>query len=232
MTTEPFYKDENITLYCGDVLRILPELNVKADLLVTDPPYGVDWRGRSAQDRSIANDNKSFSLRVAFESILKRVRRGRHCYIFGYEPDESLNIAAVTKLIWDKSLIGLGGAHCWSKSFEEIYFGVHEISKANRAKGYGRKTARLRRESVIAVQRQHSAGIKNHPTEKPVQLIRQLIESSSLFGEIVLDPFAGSGSTLVAASLEGRKAIGIELEEKYCEIAVRRLTNDKANSQE
>lgn len=69
----------------------------------------------------------------------------------------------------------------------------------------------------------NSAQNDDHPTGKPVALMRQIIESSSLVGDLVLDPFAGAGSTLVAAVVSGRQAIGIELEEKYCERAARRL---------
>jgi len=68
--------------------------------------------------------------------------------------------------------------------------------------------------------------VRNHPTEKPVDILRQMIESSSVFGETVYDPFAGSGSTLIAAALEGRKAVGCEIEERYCEIAVKRILSE------
>jgi site-specific DNA-methyltransferase (adenine-specific) len=69
-----------------------------------------------------------------------------------------------------------------------------------------------------------SGAVTTHPTEKPVRLIRELVESSSCFDEIVLDPFAGSGSTLLAAVLEGRKAVGIEISESFCADAAKRLS--------
>jgi site-specific DNA-methyltransferase (adenine-specific) len=71
--------------------------------------------------------------------------------------------------------------------------------------------------------RKNSRGSKRHPTEKPVDVLRQMIESSSMIGELVLDPFAGSGSALVAAMIEDRRAIGIEVEERYCEEAAKWL---------
>ena len=114
----------------------------------------------------------------------------------------------------------------WGPAHERITFAVQEISKANRAKGYGVTAARLRKGSVLRVQRPHSGQTLRHPTEKPVQLLRILIESSSTFGELVLDPCAGSGSTLVAAALEGRRAIGIELTEAYCESIAKRFSTD------
>ena len=71
-----------------------------------------------------------------------------------------------------------------------------------------------------------------HPTEKPVALMRLLIESSSLPGEIVLDPFAGVGSALVAAVVTGRRAIGIEIDKRYAEIAAERLRDAEAIARE
>jgi site-specific DNA-methyltransferase (adenine-specific) len=74
---------------------------------------------------------------------------------------------------------------------------------------------------VLSVDR--GGGSTRHPTEKPIELVSQLIESSSVRGDLVLDPFAGCGSTLVAAVLLGRRAIGIEIDERYASEAVRRL---------
>jgi DNA modification methylase len=101
-------------------------------------------------------------------------------------------------------------------------FGV-KAHAAQRRGGTGNGPARLRKASVLRFQRPSGAGVVLHPTEKPIPLLRELIESSSRLGEIVLDPFMGSGSTIAAARLEGRRAIGIEVDEGYCEIAARRL---------
>jgi site-specific DNA-methyltransferase (adenine-specific) len=79
---------------------------------------------------------------------------------------------------------------------------------------------------VLRVPRIIGAACQRHPTEKPVRLIRELIESSSCIDETLLDPFCGVGSALIAARVEGRLAIGIEIEEKYCEIAAKRLAQD------
>jgi site-specific DNA-methyltransferase (adenine-specific) len=79
---------------------------------------------------------------------------------------------------------------------------------------------------VIHAQRIQGGATLRHPTEKPVPLLRQLIESSSVWGETVLDFCVGVGSTLVAARLEGRKAIGIEIDERFCEVAAERLSEE------
>jgi len=112
----------------------------------------------------------------------------------------------------------------WGPQHEKITFATYETSKANRERrGYGKLSARLRKGSVLRCLRHNAGSAKNHPSEKPVDILRQMIESSSVLGECVLDPYMGCGSTLVAAKLEGREGIGIELEEKYCEIAAKRL---------
>jgi site-specific DNA-methyltransferase (adenine-specific) len=83
--------------------------------------------------------------------------------------------------------------------------------------------ARLRQGSILSFQRPNSRAAKRHPTEKPVGLLRRLIESSSLIGETVFDPFLGSGSTLVAAIAEDRMGVGIEIDERYAETAAKRV---------
>jgi site-specific DNA-methyltransferase (adenine-specific) len=88
----------------------------------------------------------------------------------------------------------------------------------------GKLSARIRRGSVLRARRANADAVTNHPTEKPVSILREMIESSSCLDDVILDPFAGSGSTLVAARMEGRRGIGIELDERYCEIAARRLS--------
>jgi site-specific DNA-methyltransferase (adenine-specific) len=84
-------------------------------------------------------------------------------------------------------------------------------------------SARIRNGSIIRQNRKTGRGVKNHPTEKPVALLSQLVESSSRPGEVVLDPFMGSGSTCVAAILAGRKTVGIELDPGYTATAVARV---------
>ena len=124
-------------------------------------------------------------------------------------------------------MIGLGDlSKPWGPQHERIAFATYELSKANRAKGYGNLSARLRKGSVVRSTRANSGRVKHHPTEKPVDILRQFIESSSVMGETVYDPFAGSGSTLIAAALECRVAVGCEIEERYCEIAAKRIENE------
>ncbi|HXI16818.1 MAG TPA: site-specific DNA-methyltransferase [Chloroflexota bacterium] len=200
-------------------------------MVLTDWPYGVSWEGRGQQGFGpIANDcaGDAFPVLDVLRAALRALRSGRHVYCFGARSFGDLPIAATTELVWDKGIQGLGDLSLpWGPSHETILFGVYVPSKANRKDGQGGLSARLRRGSVLRCDRLNSRAVVNHPTEKPVSILRQMIESSSLFGETVLDPFAGSGSTLVAAKLEGRKSIGIEIDERYCETAAKRLSQQR-----
>jgi DNA modification methylase len=230
---KPYYEDEFARLYLGDCREVLPELGRDAaDLLVTDPPYEIDYKSNRGNHDKIEGDDGSLDIQECLTLACKALRRGRHAYIFGGGALDRTPLAAAVELIWDKQIVGMGDLSLpWSQSYEPITFAVYEPSKANRDKGYGGLTARMRQGAVLRVQRTQGAANHRHPTEKPVLLLRQLIESSSVWGETVLDPFVGVGSTLVAAALEGRKAIGIELSEKYCEIAATRLSGGARNEQ-
>jgi hypothetical protein len=114
----------------------------------------------------------------------------------------------------------------WGPQHENINFATSELSKANREKGYGNLSARLRKGSIVRSMRAISGRVKHHPMEKPVDILRQLIESSSVMGEVVYDPFAGSGSTLIASVLEGRIGVGCEFDERYCENAAKRFEHE------
>lgn len=220
----PYYQDDYVTLYHGDCREVLPEVPATMDLLLTDPPYGVAFKSGWGQHSAIANDDGTADLMGMLLLAVTKLRRSRHAYIFGDWDFAGTNLTAHTQLIWDKGIVGMGDLSMpWGPSHEPITFAVHQTSKANRERGSGRLSARMRQGSVLRVDRTNGASTNRHPTEKPVPLLRQLIESSSCFGDTILDPFVGVGSTLVAAVLEGRKSVGIELEEKYCEIAANRL---------
>lgn len=222
----PYYADEAVTIYHGDARTLLPTLSRDSiDLIVTDPPYGIRYESNRGHDHGvITGDDGALDVAATLSIACKALRRGRHAYIFGEINLSTTPLAAQVELIWDKGIVGMGDLTMpWSTSHEPITFAVYEPSAANRAKGYGRLSARIRKGSVIRSMRTNGAATTRHPTEKPVDILRQLIESSSCMGEMVLDPFMGVGSTLVAAVLEGRKAIGIEIEERYCEIAAARL---------
>ena len=219
-----YFQRGDVTLYHGDCLG----LEIAHDLLITDPPYGQQFEsGWTQRWGAIAGDNNPSAILTRLAIALKGLRRYRHAYIFGPLDVASLPLCGVAELIWDKGIIGMGDLGMpWGPQHERITFGVYEFSEANRAKGRGNLAARLRKGSVLRSLRPNSGRVQHHPTEKPIDILRQLIESSSVMGETVYDPFVGSGSTLIAASLEGRVAVGCEIDERYCEIAARRIEQE------
>lgn len=229
---QPYYQSERATLYLADARDVLDQLpRNSADLLVTDPPYGVEWRSgiRSNPFDRMAGDragDKAGTIETLAKAI-RILRSNRHAYVFGFRPDElaePLRLGGTTDIVWHKATTSLGDlAVPWSKSHERITFGAYYPSAGDRRQGRGQLAARLRRGSVLAVPRLNAGAVNRHPTEKPVALLRQLIESSSVLGDTVLDPFAGVGSTLVAALVTGRRAVGVEIDPGYAETAVERI---------
>lgn len=221
----PYYQDASVTIYHGDCREVMNTLPEKTfDLLLTDPPYGVNYE--SSKFGKIVGDDGTLDVIAILRAAQRLTRDNRHLYVFGNFDLSPLPVSKPVELIWDKSVHGGGDVNLpWAPQHERISFAVNMQREAIAARGSDNLlTARIRRGSVLRCQRPNSSGIQSHATEKPVELLRQLIESSSIFGETVFDPFMGSGSTLVAARLEGRKAVGIEVEERYCEIAAKRLS--------
>lgn len=229
--TSPYFQMDGVTLYLGDCA----EFEIACDLLVTDPPYGQEFKsGKSDLWGTIKGDDDIVGTLDRLGKALKGLRRGRHVYIFGNRFDLSaLPLCGAAEIIWDKGTIGMGDlSQPWGPQHESITFATYELSKANREKGYGNLSARLRKGSIVRSTRPISGRVRHHPTEKPVDILRQLIESSSVMGEIVYDPFAGSGSTLIAAALEGREAVGVEFEERYAATAATRCEKELAHLKE
>ena len=229
---KPYFEQDGIQLFLGDCRDVLPRLAPESvDLIVTDPPYGVGWESsfRRLPFGPMANDDGSFDIIGALRLAIGPgadgpLKRKRHVYVFGLRDWGDLPIGGRCELIWDKATLGMGDTESvWAPQHEVIAFGVMIPTRYDREAGRGLLSARLRRGSVLRVPRETTTAAIRHPTEKPVGLLRQLIESSSMLGETVLDPFVGSGSTLVAARIEGRRAIGIEISERYAEVAARRL---------
>ena len=214
---KPYYEDEWVTLYHGDCLQITDWL--AADVLVTDPPYGVAFRPRVTaasgdmgcrdriEDRIVGDRDTNVR-----DSALALWGAGAWL-MFGSWREPVL--AAHTRIVWDKQIPGKGNwASPWAPCLDDIYVGG--------AWGWSGS----RDSSVISCQ-QYTPGQStrpDHPTPKPASLMQALIAKCP--PGTIADPFAGSGSTLVAAKALGRKAIGVELEERYCEIAARRLAQD------
>lgn len=222
------YESDLCTVYQGhaeDLLSAMPKESV--DLIVTDPPYGVDNQSNRRAERFdvIANDGKADRGVIAkiMEQCVRLVGQHRHLYCFGpSDVLDGLKVAELVSLIWDKGTMGSGDVtSAWGPSHEPIWF---TVSKHRHAGDTGKSTlpTRMRKGTVLSYNRPTGRNVR-HPNEKPVALIRELIESSSKQGDLVLDPFGGSGSTAVAAILTGRRAITIELDPKYVAMIVERV---------
>lgn len=210
---KPYYEEAGITIYHGDCRDILPHLP-KVDLVLTDPPYGISLktayrqrgRGRLAKCRDypeIIGDEKPFNPKFLLELNLPMVLWGANYYADKLFP-------ASGWLVWDKRVLDITNdqADC-------------ELAWTNFVKG-----VRIFRHMWNGFLRDSQRGEGNHPAEKPVRLINWILGLPWTPTGVILDPFMGSGTTLRAAKDLGRKAIGIEIEEKYCEIAANRLSQE------
>jgi len=199
---KPYYEDRLVRIYHGSCLDIGEWLD--AGILVTDPPYGMGYVS-ARKPRPIAGDDTP-EIR---DEVLQRWG-DRSALVFGHwrvpHPPQTKMC-----LTWDKGNgPGMGDLRLpWGPSSEEIYV-------------IGRDFVGKRSGSVIHVNRPRFTATRRHPTEKPIELMKQLLAKCDPKLTIA-DPFMGSGSTLVAAKLLGRQAIGVEMDRQYCDVAVARL---------
>lgn len=204
-----YYQHAAVTIYHGDSAELFAEL--KANVLVTDPPYGLGWTGhrdRNEGDFEIAGDDST-----EVRDIILEAWGDRPAVVFGtWKRPRPAGIKAL--LIWDKGPhVGLGDLRMpWKPNTEEIYILGGGFT------GH-RGTSVLRHYAISP-----NFVERDHPTEKPLSLMLELVGKCP--PGMVIDPFAGSGTTLVAAKRLGRPAIGIEIDEAHCESAARRLEQD------
>lgn len=219
----------------GDSRDLISTIDRPINCIIADPPYGVDFVSRRAETpegkgfvKEVANDGDLASALALFDEVFTAL--AGHCadeaeaYIFTrwdivgawYELVNALEPTTGFKykmlLIWDKGVPGMGDIDCnWGCGHELILYCKR-----------GRREMPYRRSGIIHADK---LGSKEHvhPTEKPVPLIERLIEMSTSPGDLVVDPFSGSGSTSVAAQRLGRDSVGIELDENYVNVARRRL---------
>lgn len=207
----PYYSDDAVTIYHGDCRELLP-LMPKVDLVLTDPPYGIGLetayrlrgRGRLAQCvdyPEIVGDSEPFDPRFILDLDLPTVLWGANHYGDKLPPSSGW-------LVWDKRAGRMqndqaDGELAWTNFVKGVRILQHEWNG-------------FRRDSEL--------GKHYHPTQKPVVLMRWVLTLRWTPTGAILDPFMGSGTTLRAAKDLGRRAIGIEIEERYCEIAAKRMS--------
>jgi site-specific DNA-methyltransferase (adenine-specific) len=199
MSLSPYYSDEAVTIYHGDCREILPTLE-PVDLVLTDPPYGLGdkWRGKADHVWKLDRESVLDWDGQTSDAVLGLPGLGRNCIVWGG------NYYALPPvrgwLAWDKMQRHSGS------DFESAWTNLDIPAR----------TFRMCRAQA------YTNG-KDHPTQKPIELFRWCIGLVGPSAQTILDPFMGSGTTLRAAKDLGRRAIGIEIKERYCEIAAKRL---------
>jgi len=214
---KPYYQDDYATIYLGDCREILPQLE-PVDLVLTDPPYGINEAAGKNKSRSKLAISKDYGnsdwdkKRVDNDIILLALGLSKRSIIFGGNYYSDILTPQSCWLVWDKENGETDFADC-------------ELAWTNL-----KQAVRLRRHRWHGMLRKGNEERK-HPTQKPLDLMKWCIQKADKDGEnnLILDPFMGSGTTLVAAKNLNRKSIGIEIEEKYCEIAAKRLSQEVLN---
>jgi DNA modification methylase len=222
-----YYQDDFVTLYHGDCLTEHREW-LEADVLVTDPPYGIKWRagrgsflniraqtGRAPKEADhVSRIDGDMSIE-ARDVALGLWGDARPAMMFG-SWREDMPKGTRSRLIWWKRGQAPGPTRTpFVTQDEEIYI---------LGKGWPKADSPMRSVIPTDESRSRAPAEIGHPTPKPIGLMELLIDRCP--AGTIADPFAGSGATLLAAKNLGRKSIGVELEEKYCEIIAKRCAQD------
>ena len=214
---KPYYDYAGITIYHGDCREVLPTLG-KFDLLLTDPPYEVEARGGAIGSRRKYLADIHQHIDSGFD--INMVDQFPNWIVFCAKKQLVRLLQKAEKKVW--SLV------TWNKPnptplYEGTYlpdteYIIHAYSSGMLFGDYKDKSRFIVHRSV--------RNNFNHPTVKPLAVIIKMMKLGSQKNHAILDPFMGSGTTLRAAKDLGRKAVGIEIEEKYCEIAAQRLSQE------
>jgi DNA modification methylase len=200
--SKPYYSHAGIEIYHGDCREVLPSLG-NFDMLLTDPPYGVMAEGSAASRRFLGNGDAG--------SLAWDIRPTRELL-------QVLLDICVSAFIWGGCQMELGptdGWLIWDKQNDGLNFGEVEFCWTNL-----KFAPRVYRERCVGLN-----GGRQHPTEKPIGLMKWCVGFAPE-PRTILDPFMGSGTTLRAAKDLNLTALGIELSERYCEIAAKRLSQE------
>jgi site-specific DNA-methyltransferase (adenine-specific) len=221
----PYYADDAVTLWHGDCREILPTLRAQSvDLILTDPPFfmpATHYQSRTQWQRSWSDTSVlAMFWSTILDLAIPLLRATGHFVTFCngdsypvFYPEMYRRFDALKCLVWDKGAIGMG----------RIWRNRHELLIAARWETSTFKESGGSRPDVLAAKVIPSSD-RTHPVEKPTRLLAQIIEPTTPTGGLILDPFMATGSTILAARMANRRAIGIEGEERYCEIAARRLS--------
>jgi site-specific DNA-methyltransferase (adenine-specific) len=217
----PFYQDDNITIYCNDMLNVIDSL-APVDCIITDPPYGINYLSNHYKFKNphskIENDDKLF---LPIDKLWEKVCGGGSIFAFFSHKVPLIDDKVKNWIVWVKNNWSAGDLYGdFGNQFELIAFMPKDGFKLKGEK---------RLSNVWHFDRQKP---ELHPTQKPKDLIMQIILQATNEGDTILDPFMGSGTTLAAAKELGRKAIGIDTNPKYCRIAADRCRQEQLFSNE
>ena len=215
---------DGCTIYCGDALEIVPLLN--CETVITDPPYMIGSQSTGVEKSKVGGWGDQMNSAVWYSIWLEATNaiRSREGYIAVFGNWRSMAVYArafslaglpmTSCLVWDKDWIGPAYENALRPTYELVVLSAAEQSQIK-----DRSVSDVYRCKWLAGQSRTT----EHRAEKPVELLRHLVAHLSEPNWRVLDPFLGSGTTLRACKDLGRRGIGIEIEERYCEIAARRL---------
>jgi DNA modification methylase len=197
---------------CRDALKAIE--SESADFVLTDPPYFVNYRDRTG--RTIQNDAAPNDVLDAFTDVYRILKPNSLCVCFyGWQAIDvfmaawkSAGFTPVDHIVWKKEYAS--STRFVKRTHEQAYV----LAKGRPAQPFA---------PFDDVQPWAYSGNRFHPTEKDVRILKPLVKAFTQPGDTVLDPFAGSGSTLVAAALTGRNYLGVELEAQYCQLIERRI---------
>ena len=208
---------------CLEVMKGMPDKCV--DLIVTDPPYGVNYEGGATNTfkrEKLENDDTADLYQKIYPEFHRILKDNGTAYIFyGANYEKSVFpiplFVQYDVLVWFKTNASFGAANArYKQDYEPFLY----LRKNNGSDWYGDSKQRK-----VWFEKRNAIN-DFHPTQKPLDIISKMLENSSKEGDIVFDPFLGSGTTAVACKQLGRKYIGIELSQKYCDIANERLAQD------
>lgn len=222
---EPYFSCSSSVVYLGDCREILPSLTTRVQAVITDPPFfmpAVHYQARTHWQRTWSDTSILSTFWGSMLDLLLPVTlRSGHVLVFCnadsypvFYPEMYRRFDHLACLIWDKKNLGLG--RVWRHRHEMIIASRWQTSKFSETGGS--------RSDILECKAVH-ASRREHPVEKPIELLSQLIEPTTHIGDTVLDPFSGGGSTALAAVALGRRAIAIEKEERYAEIIAKRLSS-------
>lgn len=242
MNSKPYYETENGKLYHGDCIDILPHLK-KTDIVITDPPYGLTQNGWDNLEVTIKsfdimyNDNIVFTCQNPSTSILivRYINKFKWCDVWHKSQAVGFLNARVMPLRQHEDIVVLSNSKIKYRPnvTKKHPKDIRPHGNTARSSSYGKYNTERKR--TIPIDETYPRSVRYyensqngfHPTEKPISLIMDFVLNFSDINDIVKDPFGGSGTTAIACERLKRKWILIEKEEKYCEIAAKRIEQER-----